>query len=121
MAPRLEDHYRLVRRPLGSPARVGKVSCARVYHLNLIVRIRVVQTVEGLAEKGRPVKLMHLERARLVVDRSGILRLEQLGVEAAAYLLSAPIVSLLAQDSSIPTSMSANTALMQLYQKCSCS
>lgn len=79
MAPRLEEHYRLVQESLGRPAKVGKVACARVYHLNLVVKLKMLQKADKLSEKTGPIKLMHLERARLVVNRSGILRLEKLG------------------------------------------
>ena len=73
-----ELHYKLASRP-GESAQVKKVKCARVYHLNLVLRVKT----RSLPDDGQDVrdtnKVMHMERARLVVNRQGIVRLQPLG------------------------------------------
>ena len=76
MAPSLEDHYRLSCDHDGG-GQVQKVTCARVYHLNLVLCIKSSQPSEAAAKDGG--KVMRMESARLVVNRDGILRLEPLG------------------------------------------
>lgn len=72
-----EEHYRLARDPCGV-CRAQKVKCARVYHLNLVLRVRATQ-LAACSDDGEASKLMRLEKARLVVNKKGILRLEPLG------------------------------------------
>ena len=82
-----ELHFRLVQRHNGC-SEVEKVKCARVYHLNLVLRVKT----RDLPDDGQDIrdtnKVMHMERARLVVNRKGILRLEQLGRNIFQNLVS---------------------------------
>lgn len=78
MVPAEEVHHRLAEGGLGCP-RVEKVRCARVYHLNLVVRLKSRSLPES-SQKARDTSMtMQMERARLVVNQQGIVRLEQLG------------------------------------------
>ena len=69
-----EVHYKLA-----SKSGVKKIKCARVYHLNLVLRVKT----RGLPDRNQDArntnKVMHMERARLVVNQQGIQRLQSLG------------------------------------------
>ena len=73
-----ETHYKLGRSPTGQMA-AQKVKCARVYHFNVVLKIKT-RNLPGSDEDVRDTsKVMHMEKARLVVNKLGILRLQSLG------------------------------------------
>ena len=97
MQPPLEAHARLrgpgaaaaAAAPESSALRVARdveaVSCARVYHVNLVLRIRAAESSTGSilsggdADRDAGGGVMLLERARLVMNQAGIVRLEPAG------------------------------------------
>lgn len=74
-----EPHIRLSR---GGDCAPEAVPCARVYHVNVVLRVRATApaVTAGAAASSRPPSIapmvMLLERARVVMNRDGILRLE---------------------------------------------
>jgi len=80
MVPAVETHHRLVEgAEAGGCPRVEKARCARVYHLNLVVRLKARRLPEASQEARDASMSMQMERARLVINQQGIVRLEQLG------------------------------------------
>jgi hypothetical protein len=69
MQPAFEPHYRLARHEgvLGNVA-VEKIACARVYHLNLVIRVSTAP------KEAQQALLLHT--VRVVMDQGGIKRLE---------------------------------------------
>lgn len=81
-----EVHYKLGKSKDGLP-RVKKIHCARVYHFNMILRIKTRNLPESQQDVRDTSKVMHMERARLVVNQQGILRLQPLGQQTSACLI----------------------------------
>ena len=79
MVPAEEVHHRLADVGPGKRPRVERVRCARVYHLNLCVRLKARRLPCDSQEARDAPKTMQMERARLVVNQQGIVRLEHLG------------------------------------------
>ncbi|KAK9907295.1 hypothetical protein WJX75_000938 [Coccomyxa subellipsoidea] len=73
MQPPHETHYALARDARGWLG-VSEVETARVYHVNSILELRT--------QGPNPEKAMQLEKMRIVMDRSGIKRLEPCGDDA---------------------------------------
>jgi len=74
-----EPHIRLSR-AAGADCAPEAVPCARVYHVNVVLRVRAAAPA-AVGEAGAPSStpapmVMLLERARVVINRDGILRLE---------------------------------------------
>lgn len=63
MQPPTEAHLRLVEQE-GGGFTVDSVDCPRVYHLNLVLRVR------SRAAKRRSGRLMQLSSARIVADQA---------------------------------------------------
>ncbi|KAK9819060.1 hypothetical protein WJX81_003437 [Elliptochloris bilobata] len=79
MQPPTEPHLRLVEQR-GGGFTVDSVECPRVYHLNMVLRVR------SRAAAQHSGRLMQLDSARIVANQMGILRLEPTG----SGLLSRP-------------------------------
>ncbi|DBA99968.1 TPA: hypothetical protein ACH3X1_013841 [Trebouxia sp. C0004] len=74
MQPPDEPHYSLERSEDGS-MQVQKIQCARVYHINVVLRIRT-SVQDTRKDKAYKEKSLQIQRARIVMDQSGIKRLE---------------------------------------------
>ncbi|KAK9837379.1 hypothetical protein WJX84_001409, partial [Apatococcus fuscideae] len=68
MQPSRESHYCLSSAATGTHAE--KIKCARVYHINLVLRVRT--RLAG----GHDDRSMQIHRARIIMDKNGIKRLE---------------------------------------------
>lgn len=78
-----ETHYKLAGEQGGVEAgfrEACKVKCARVYHLNLVLRVKTRNLPHRTTDVRDTNKLMHMERARLILNKQGILRLQPLGI-----------------------------------------
>jgi len=79
MEPASEPQFCMRQSPDGSFT-VDKLPCARVYHVNLVVRITQHPTSRGRGSgNGSGDTSMQLDRTRLVLDQGGLLRLENMG------------------------------------------
>ena len=76
MEPATEPHFCMRQGPDGSFG-VDKLACARVYHVNLVVKI-TEQNADGVC-CNKPATRMQLDRTRLILDHEGLRRLEPLG------------------------------------------
>lgn len=81
-----EVHYKLASGS-GECARVKQVKCARVYHLNLVLRVKTRNLPDAEQDVRDTNKVMHMERARLVVNQQGILRLQSLGELTSVFCI----------------------------------
>ena len=70
--------------PDGSFA-VDKLACARVYHVNLVVRI-TQQTARGVCCENVGTR-MQMDHTKLILDHEGLVRLEPLGKQDIAHPL----------------------------------
>ncbi|KAK9863198.1 hypothetical protein WJX84_002124 [Apatococcus fuscideae] len=68
MQPSTESHYCLSSAASGSHAE--KIRCARVYHINLVLRVRT--RIADVQDD----RSMQIHRARIIMDKNGIKRLE---------------------------------------------
>ena len=89
-----EVHYKLASGS-GECARVKQVKCARVYHLNLVLRVKTRNLPDAEQDVRDTNKVMHMERARLVVNQQGILRLQSLGELTSVFLHQAWVDSIM--------------------------
>ena len=76
MEPATEPHFCMRQGPDGSFA-VDKLACARVYHVNLVVKITQQKSDGACCNKS--ATRMQLDRTRLILDHEGLRRLEPLG------------------------------------------
>ncbi|KAL0051470.1 hypothetical protein WJX82_008099 [Trebouxia sp. C0006] len=74
MQPPDEPHYSLETGEDGS-MQVQKIQCARVYHINVVLRIRT-SVQDTRKDKAYKEKSLQIQRARIIMDQSGIKRLE---------------------------------------------
>jgi hypothetical protein len=77
MEPASEPQFCMRQGPDGNFT-VDKLSCARVYHVNLVVRIKQHPSSRGSGAVEAETS-MQLDRTRLVLDQGGLLRLENMG------------------------------------------
>ena len=56
---------------------VDKIACARVYHVNVVVRITKLSGGGPCCDAA--ASRMQMDRTRLILDHGGLLRLEALG------------------------------------------
>ena len=73
-----EMHFKLGSGGSSFPG-VEKVKCSRVYHLNLVLKLKSRNLPDSQQDARDANKTMQIERVRLVVNQTGILRLEPLG------------------------------------------
>lgn len=74
MQPPEEPHYRICTDPRGRKY-AQQVQCARVYHINVVLRIRT-STQDRVSDRAYREKSMQIQRARVIMDQDGIKRLE---------------------------------------------
>ncbi|KAA6417643.1 MAG: hypothetical protein FRX49_12435 [Trebouxia sp. A1-2] len=74
MQPPEEPHYRICTDPRGRKY-AQQVQCARVYHINVVLRIRT-STQDRVRDRPYKEKSMQIQRARVIMDQDGIKRLE---------------------------------------------
>lgn len=73
MEPASEPHL-CIRHGLDGSSGVDILACARVYHVNLVLKVTQLKPSD---ERGEPY--VQLEGARLILDQGGLVRLERLG------------------------------------------
>lgn len=93
-----ESHPRLTTQADGSVS-VCSVPCARVYHINIVLRVRAQSMVSATATGLGGQKLMQMQKVRVIMNRDGVCRLEPAG----SILLAKPT------KKSIKTTLSRNS------------